>query len=417
MIAHNRILIHPLRTTCQAVDAPIKPPWGKYMDKSDGTLFYFNAETKSSQWRHPMEQQWRDLVREERQKHVIVEENKEGREGEESSVVYQREPTFVKDASRYAVLIPSMRALCTQYNYANPAPVEWGLIKITRQARGGPAEKVKHAHQQLLRRNVWGGCALLFFLSLPMSDIRDDREGQADAGFSPSVGRDRRAQTATCIVLTACILVIVSLIYLYCLQARTWYHANARSCQIPYVSAMFTMYDKLPEHDPRSTESEGMGGASEALHYNGETIVSMDLSLNNIMSLKSGSLGAFLHLRSLNLSSNCLTNTEGVGAAAGLKELDLSNNKIKTPSDLRGDTALVASSPGLIALKGLTTLNLDHNLLFNIKPLLRLTALTNLSLMSNSLKNLWGVESLYNLEVLNVRNNQLEELTGQVPKP
>jgi len=318
----------------KAVAAPVKPPWAKYLEK-DGTIYYFNAETKASQWRHPYEQEWRNLVREEREKQVAVETTVEDEDGNaKAAVVYQREPTFVPDPKRYAVLIESLRPSATVYNHLNPAPPEWGLIKVARETAGrGMAEKVK-----------------------------------------------------------------------------TWYHAECRAAQIPYVSATFELYDKLPNHDPRAGQSgEGAGAGTE---LNGETVVSLGLSLNNLTSLKSGSLAAFIHLRRLDLSTNCLSSSEGLGVATGLVDLDLSNNRFTTPSDLRGDASMVASSPGLIALRNLQSLRLDHNAIFNIKPLLRLTTLTMLTLDSNKLKNLHGVEALSNLCTLGARDNALTETTG-----
>jgi hypothetical protein len=46
----------------KAVNAPVQPPWAKYLDKEDGSVFYYNAETKQSVWTHPYEPEWRSLV-------------------------------------------------------------------------------------------------------------------------------------------------------------------------------------------------------------------------------------------------------------------------------------------------------------------------------------------------------------------
>jgi len=318
----------------KAVATPVKPPWAKYLEK-DGSIFYFNAETKASQWRHPYEQEWRNLVREEREKLVAVETTVEDEAGNtKAAVVYQREPTYVPDPKRYAVLVESLRPFTSVFNHLNPAPPEWGLIKVARETAGsGLAEK-----------------------------------------------------------------------------AKSWYHAQCRATQVPYVSAIFELFDKLPNHDPRAGQSGD--GQGDGIHLNGETIVSLDLSLNNITSLKSGSLAGFVYLRRLNLRTNGLSSTEGIGVASGLVDLDLSNNHLKTPSDLRGDASMVASSPGLVALRSLQSLRLDHNHIFNIKPILRLTTLTTLTFASNKLKDLHGIETLTNLCTLGARDNVLTETTG-----
>eukprot|EP00282_Hemiselmis_andersenii_P020809 CAMPEP_0172043832 /NCGR_PEP_ID=MMETSP1041-20130122/26472_1 /TAXON_ID=464988 /ORGANISM="Hemiselmis andersenii, Strain CCMP439" /LENGTH=257 /DNA_ID=CAMNT_0012702283 /DNA_START=85 /DNA_END=856 /DNA_ORIENTATION=+ len=120
----------------KAVATPVKPPWAKYLEK-DGSIFYFNAETKASQWRHPYEQEWRNLVREEREKLVAVETTVEDEAGNtKAAVVYQREPTYVPDPKRYAVLVESLRPFTSVFNHLNPAPPEWGLIKVARETAG-----------------------------------------------------------------------------------------------------------------------------------------------------------------------------------------------------------------------------------------------------------------------------------------
>lgn len=184
-----------------------------------------------------------------------------------------------------------------------------------------------------------------------------------------------------------------------------WYHAGLHGCQVPYVSSLFEVFDAPETEDPRKGEADGSYSK-----FNGRTIVSMDLSVNNISSLASGSLAAFVYLRRLDLSCNCLDQLNGLGAAPNLKELNLSTNRISSEEALRHDKGL----GGLEKLKGLTKLDLSYNKLAGISPIFPLTNLTVLDVTANRLKSLEGVEALPKLRVLLAKKNRLRHVTPEL---
>jgi Leucine-rich repeat (LRR) protein len=122
--------------------------------------------------------------------------------------------------------------------------------------------------------------------------------------------------------------------------------------------------------------------------YNGRTIASLDLSINDVSSLNSGSLAAFQHLRHLNLSYNSIANLNGIAAAAGdkptsraprprhaashsilraagLRELNLSMNRLSSDNALLGNGEYsldgLTTGGGIQTLTKLRSLDLSYN--------------------------------------------------------
>mmetsp|Transcript_42768 Transcript_42768/g.134775 ORF Transcript_42768/g.134775 Transcript_42768/m.134775 type:complete len:499 (-) Transcript_42768:535-2031(-) len=189
-----------------------------------------------------------------------------------------------------------------------------------------------------------------------------------------------------------------------------WYYANLRCCQIPFVSACFDLKDFDAESDPRLGEKLNDGS-----QYNGHTILSLDLSVNNISMLSNGGLAAFIHLRKLDLSCNCISHLDGLGAVPNAVEVNLSYNRLGHDTDISncfsGNRESILSYGGLEKLKSLRILNLSYNYLKQVSDVFSMSSLTDLRLDANQLETLAGLERLPSLQVLSARQNLLRELS------
>jgi len=189
-----------------------------------------------------------------------------------------------------------------------------------------------------------------------------------------------------------------------------WYHASLRCCQIPFVAACFELTDFDGESDPRLGEKLNDGS-----QYNGHTILSLDLSVNNFSTISNGSLAAFIHLRKLDLSCNCISSLDGLGAVANLIEVNLSYNRLGQDTSISncffGNPESILSYGGIEKLKNLQILNLSYNYLKDVSDVFTLKSLTDLILDANQLESLAGLEKLQNLRALCARQNRLRELS------
>ncbi|XP_072003592.1 uncharacterized protein [Engystomops pustulosus] len=128
-----------------------------------------------------------------------------------------------------------------------------------------------------------------------------------------------------------------------------------------------------------------------------EKILKLDLSLNELTTLKAK---GFYHLRSLldlNASCNILHSLPGLAMLSNLQVLDLSYNAISEIEQFKVCTQLVH-------------LNLSHNKIQSIKELPSLVNLTQLHLNSNKLFSLDGIQNLPKLYELFVQHNKISSL-------
>ncbi|XP_072003594.1 uncharacterized protein [Engystomops pustulosus] len=132
-----------------------------------------------------------------------------------------------------------------------------------------------------------------------------------------------------------------------------------------------------------------------------EKILKLDLSLNELTTLKAK---GFYHLRSLldlNASCNILHSLPGLAMLSNLQVLDLSYNAISEIEQFKVCTQLVH-------------LNLSHNKIQSIKELPSLVNLTQLHLNSNKISSLLPLASSFTLNVLDVSNNNISSLSETV---
>ena len=125
-------------------------------------------------------------------------------------------------------------------------------------------------------------------------------------------------------------------------------------------------------------------------------ITYLDLSYQNITSLKSGDFSGLTGLTDLSLSGNSISNISALSGLTTLTYLHLGDNSISNISALSGMTKLTElylwsnSISNISALSGmtkLTRLELSNNTISNVSALERLTALTDLKLSNNSISD------------------------------
>ena len=308
----------------------VRPPWVRLIDEQDGRTYYYNGQTKISSWKTPYLEQYKKLLKQKKQAKkqaaaaATVTREAQGTHDpsftrtDSASRGVVAETLFSDVQDKVVLMAPSLSAAVTRIVQM---PETWGPMQS-----GGPDAldwKLNQKQSRTLKILVQnsdthsnsGSPVPRSGAGSPSRSLGAASPISRAGATSPTSGK---AQQEGAVKLSD---------YSTTSDARWWFKAQLRCCQIPSIRACLKVMDSKDWENWLDTSEDGEEN-TENLDMVTNRVLALNLSVNHISSISHGWLSVFPLLRKLDLSFNSLTSLDGVGAAPQLRELYVSNNKL-----------------------------------------------------------------------------------------